>query len=92
MTVDLVTPGQARVLNAVIATGSVTAAAVALGLSARTAEQHIMNAKIRTRIGTTLHLLLQWDRRQRRKRPRGKPVTRDSLLGWVAPTNSRGPG
>lgn len=86
MTIDIrdaLTPAQARVLDAIIETGFVARAAEKLGITARTAETHLYNARRRCGIEINLHMLLAWDRSARQK----QAVDRDSFLGWVAPAS-----
>jgi DNA-binding CsgD family transcriptional regulator len=87
MTIDRITPAQARVLDAVIEAGSYGPAADAIGLTLRTVETHISNAKRRCDIDSTLHLLLARDRQKRGGA--AVTVTRDDFLGWAAPSEER---
>lgn len=56
------TPGQARALEALIALGSVKAAARELGVSARTLEEQLARAHRKLKGATRLQSVLTWDR------------------------------
>ena len=63
------TPGQARVMNAICAHGCHKLAAQALGLSVKTIELHASHVGLRMGTRTMLQKYLEWDRWTRSKTP-----------------------